>query len=142
MRGRNENSVSAVFFFSARHLAPAFVTSKPIDLMFPLGGSPCSQRGSPSGLPSHDSFLLNGRLAITSSARRSGCRSFVNELAGCSPKFKSIPQMGMFIAASRPSLLEIARCLLPRALKHCWYASSQRRGRKSSRVSECPMVAS
>ena len=52
-------------------------------------------------LPSHHSLMLKGGLAMTKSARRSGCWSLVKVLAGSLPKLKSMPRMAMFIAASR-----------------------------------------
>ncbi|OQB97343.1 MAG: hypothetical protein BWX86_00399 [Verrucomicrobia bacterium ADurb.Bin122] len=74
-------------------------TQAKLALLF--GGTPYTQRGSPSSRPSHHSLMLKGGLAITKSARRSGCWSLRKESAGCLPKLKSMPRMAMFIAARR-----------------------------------------
>ena len=64
-------------------------------------GCRISSAGRPPACASHHSLMLNGGLAITKSARRSGCWSLVKVLAGSLPKLKSMPRMAMFIAARR-----------------------------------------
>src|SRR5690554_3832349 len=70
-------------------------------LALPFGGVPYRQRASSARDSFHQSFMLKGGLAITKSARRSGCWSFRKVSAFFLPKLKSMPRMAMFMAARR-----------------------------------------